>query len=160
MPSFDVVSELDWHEVNNAIDQANREVSTRFDFKGSDAKFTLESETLVLQAQADFQLKQMQDILHTKLAKRQVDLKHLTYKDPEIQAKTAKQEANFQQGLKQESAKKIVKIIKETKIKVQTAIQGDHIRVTGKKRDDLQDVISVLRDADSDLPLQYVNFRD
>jgi len=160
MPSFDVVSELDWHEVNNAIDQANREVTTRFDFKGSDAKFTLDNETLVLQAQADFQLKQMQDILHAKLAKRQVSVKHLSYKDPDIQVKTAKQVATFQQGLKQEASKKIVKMIKESKFKVQAAIQGDHIRVSGKKRDDLQDVIGVLSDFDSDLPLQYVNFRD
>ena len=160
MPSFDIVSELDWHELSNAVDQANREVTTRFDFKGTDAKFVLEKEKLSLSAQADFQLKQMREILAQKLAKRSIDLKHVEYKEPEIMAKTATQQVVLKDGIATDIAKKIIKMIKEKKLKVQTAIQGMQVRVTGKKRDDLQEVIAFLREATLEVPLQFENFRD
>lgn len=160
MPSFDIVSELDQHELTNAIDQANREVGTRFDFKGSDAKFELKEEVCSLQAQADFQLKQMIDVLRSKLATRNIDVRCMDIGEPEIFAKEARQKITFKQGLESDLAKKIVKMIKDAKLKVQAAIQGDKVRVTGKKRDDLQTVIALLRDAKLEMPLQYDNFRD
>ena len=160
MPSFDVVSEVDMHEVANSVDQANREVTTRFDFKGTGAKFEHAGEVISLQAQVDFQLKQMQEILRTKLAKRGIDVACLEDGEPVIQAKTATQETRIRQGLDTPLAKQIVKLVKQRKMKVQTAIQGDQVRVTGKKRDDLQAVIALLKEADIDLPLQFVNFRD
>lgn len=160
MPSFDIVSEFNAHEVTNAVDQANREVSTRFDFKGTDSKFIYEKDTIKLSAQSDFQLKQMLDMLKTKLSKRGVDLAHLTIKDPVIQLKTATQEVALKQGIESDTAKHIVKIIKDHKMKVQAAIQGQQIRVTGKKRDDLQEVIALLRKTPLTIPLQYVNFRE
>lgn len=160
MPSFDIVSEFDNHEVDNAVDQANREVSTRFDFKGSDAKFSFADDKITLSAENDFQLNQMLDILRKKLAKRGVELGHMQIDDPVIQHKSAIQTITMQQGLKQELAKKIVKLIKNEKVKVQASIQGDQIRVTGKKRDDLQTVISFLREKELDQPLQFQNFRD
>ena len=160
MPSFDIVSEIDTHEVTNAVDQANREVSTRFDFKGANAKFTFEGEIVKLSAENDFQLQQMLDILKKKLTKRQVDLGHMKVADPVIQHKTAEQNVTMEQGIKQELAKKIVKIIKNEKMKVQASVQGDQVRVTGKKRDDLQQVIALMKEQEIDLPLQFVNFRD
>lgn len=160
MPSFDIVSEFNAHEVTNAVDQANREVSTRFDFKGTDSKFIYEKDTIKLSAQSDFQLKQMLDMLKTKLSKRGVNLAHLTIKDPVIQLKTAIQEITLKQGIESDTAKHIVKIIKDQKMKVQAAIQGQQIRVTGKKRDDLQEAIALLRKTPLEIPLQYVNFRD
>ena len=128
MPSFDIVSEIDFHEVTNAVDQANREVGTRFDFKGSDALFSLEKESITLTAQSDFQLEQMIDILKKKMAKRNIDLKHLEIEEPIIQHKKAEQKVTLQQGLNAELAKKIVKLIKEQKTKVQPSIQGDKVR--------------------------------
>lgn len=160
MPSFDVVSEVDHHEVSNAVDQANREVATRFDLKGSGARFELNQDTVALEAQAEFQLQQMRDILYGKLSKRGVDLRCLDEQEPEIQAKTARQVIGIQQGIDSGDAKKMVKLIKEAKMKVQTSIQGDQLRVTGKKRDDLQAVIALLREAELELPLQFKNFRD
>jgi len=160
MPSFDITSEFNSHELANAIDQANREVSTRFDFKGTDSQFAHEKEIIKLSTQSDFQLKQMLDMLKTKLSKRGVDLAHLEVKEPIIQLKTATQEIKLKQGIESDIAKKIVKIIKDRKMKVQTAIQGQQIRVTGKKRDDLQEVITMLRKESLGIPLQYVNFRD
>jgi len=160
MPSFDIVSELDMHEVNNALDQANREVGNRYDFKGVEATFTLKDGNVALKAEADFQLQQMLDILMQKLAKRGVDLKHLKAEDPVVFHKNATQTVKLQQGIATDIAKNIVKKIKSEKLKVQAAIQGEQVRVTGKKRDDLQNVISMLRDANLDVPLQYVNFRD
>ncbi len=160
MPSFDIVSELDSHEVANAVDQANREVGTRFDFKGTDAKFTLEGDTITMQAEADFQLNQMLDILKAKLVKRQIDLGHLKVGDAVVQHKKAEQPVTLQQGIATDDAKKIIKSIKGQKIKVQAAIQGDQIRVTGKKRDDLQAVIAFLRAEETGVPLQFNNFRD
>lgn len=160
MPSFDIVSTLNKHEVSNAVDQANREVATRFDFKGSGATFIHESEKITLKAESDFQLKQMLDILQGKFAKRQVDLGHLDIGEPVIQHKSAEQIITLKEGLSQEVAKKIVKMIKDHKLKVQAAIQGDQVRVTGKKKDDLQSVIALLRQQDIEVPLQFENFRD
>jgi cyclic-di-GMP-binding protein len=160
MPSFDVVSEVDMHEVTNAVDQANREVSTRFDFKESNAKYEKTDAVIALQAQSDFQLKQMLDILQTKLAKRGVDIACLQVDTPEIMGKEARQKVTLRQGLDTVLSKKLVKLIKDSKIKVQASIQGEKIRVSGKKRDDLQQVISILRETKLDMPLQYDNFRD
>ena len=160
MPSFDIVSKLDMHEITNAVDQANREVATRFDFKDTHSNFELADEKIHLNTETDFQLKQMQEILINKLAKRQIDIQALDYKTPEIAHKKARQEAHLQQGIKQDVAKKITSFIKDKKLKVQASIQGDQIRVTGKKRDDLQEVIAVLKKEDFNLPLQFENFRE
>ena len=160
MPSFDVVSEIDKHEVNNAIDQANREIGTRFDFKGTDAKFVLEEDKITLHGESEFHLQQMLQVLNNKMAKRGINLKHLKVGEPVIQHKKAEQIITLQEGLSTEVAKKIVKLIKENKFKVQAAIQGEQIRVTGKKRDDLQEVIAFLKKQDFELPLQFGNFRD
>ena len=162
MPTFDIVSKVIMHEVANAIDQANKEVQTRFDFKGSAAEYKLKEkeDSIELVAQNTFQLTQMLDILHNKLAKRSVDIKSLENKDPEINNNQAKQQVIIRQGIDAEAAKTIVKLIKDKKLKVQAAIQGEQIRVTGKKRDDLQEVIAMLRDEKTDLPLQFDNFRE
>ena len=160
MPSFDVVSEVDMHEVTNAVDQANREVRTRFDFKGTDSSFSRDDAAITLKSESEFQLKQMLDMLQGKLSKRGVDIACLKIADPELAGKEARQLVTIRQGLEKELARKIVKMVKESKLKVQGAIQGDKVRVTGKKRDDLQQIIAVLRDADFDMPLQYDNFRD
>ena len=160
MPSFDVVSELDQHELTNAVDQANREVGTRFDFKGSNASFGYKALCITLRAEVDFQLKQMMEILHQKMAKRQVNIKHLHPNDPVIQHKSAVQTVTLQEGIAQDVAKKIIKMIKDQKFKVQSQIQGEQVRVTGKKRDDLQAVMAMLREADLGAPLQFTNFRD
>ncbi len=160
MPSFDIVSELDMHEVSNAVDQANREITNRFDFKGTGAKFEIVEQTIVLTAQVDFQLKQMLDVLRGKLAKRQIDVACLEEREPVITGQQAKQELLLRQGIDTTLAKKMVKQVKDAKLKVQCAIQGDQLRVTGKKRDDLQTVIAMFKDSDIDLPLQYKNFRD
>lgn len=160
MPSFDIVSKVVMHEVNNAIDQANREVQTRFDFKGSGALFKLKEEGIELVAQNNFQLTQMLDILHNKLAKRSVDIKSLENKDPETNNNQARQLVLIRQGINADVARTVVKLIKDKKLKVQAAIQGEQIRVTGKKRDDLQEVIAMLREEKIDLPLQFDNFRD
>lgn len=160
MPSFDVVSELNMHEVNNALDQANREVTTRFDFKDSGARFDLKESTVALQAQTEFQLKQMLDILQLKLSKRGIDLACLEIKNPEIGGKQARQSVVLKQGIDQSLGKEIIRLIKDTKLKVQASVQGEQIRITGKKRDDLQEAIGVLRNAKLALPLQYINFRD
>ncbi|KPK38238.1 MAG: nucleotide-binding protein [Gammaproteobacteria bacterium SG8_47] len=160
MPSFDVVSEIDMHEVTNAVDQANREVGTRFDFKGTDARYELNDNLVTMHAEAEFQLQQMLDILRAKLAKRNVDLGCLKVEDPELVGKNARQAVTLRQGLDSVLTKKLVKLLKESKMKVQASIQGDKVRVSGKKRDDLQAAIALLREADVDMPLQYENFRD
>lgn len=160
MPTFDIVSEVDMHEVTNAVDQANREVANRFDFKGTNAKYEQSEAELNLSAEADFQLKQMVDILHLKLSKRGVDIACLQINDVEVSGKVAHQKVILRQGIDAPTAKKIVKMIKDSKLKVQAAIQGEKVRVNGKKRDDLQQVIGLLKDAKLDLPLQYENFRD
>ena len=160
MPSFDVVSDFDAHEARNAVDQANREVATRFDFKGTNSTFALDEAVIQLTTQTDFQLKQMIEILHQKLAKRGVDLGCLEQQSPELSGNQAKQKIVLRRGIDTDSARKLVKDIKNAKLKVQAAIQGDKLRVTGKKRDDLQAVIAMLRESDVGLPLQFENFRD
>ena len=160
MPSFDVVSEYDAHEATNAVDQANREVSNRFDFKGTGSKYELEENVISLTTQSDFQLKQMLDILHQKLSKRGIDIGCLKEEEPEITGTEARQKVIMRQGIESALAKDLVKKIKSSKIKVQAAIQGEKLRVSGKKRDDLQAVIALLKEAGADVPLQYENFRD
>ena len=161
MPSFDVISKLDLHELTNALDQANRELANRFDFKGTDAEFAREEETIItLKAQADFQLKQMLDILKQRLASRHIDIRAAEFADPEINLGSAKQKVTLKQGIDQPLAKEIIKLIKDAKMKVDTQIQGDKLRITGKKKDDLQTAIALLRGADLKMPLQFENFRD
>ena len=160
MPSFDIVSEIDLQEVRNAVDQANRETSTRFDFKGVKASFELADGKILMVAEQEFQLNQMMDILRQKLVKRSVDLKALDPKDPVTTLNAARQEILLKQGVDTETAKSMVKRIKGSKLKVQAQIQGDQVRVTGKKRDDLQEAITLLRGKDWGLPLQFNNFRD
>lgn len=160
MPSFDIVSEVDDHELMNAVDQSNREVNTRFDFKGTNAKYELKENEITMVAPSDFQLKQMLDILKLKCSKRKIDAECLDVKEPQVNLSEARQTVIVKQGIEKEIAKKIIKIIKETKLKVQAAIQGEQVRVTGKKRDDLQDAIAVLKEKSVGLPLQYQNFRD
>ena len=160
MPSFDVVSEIDTHELKNAVDQAIRELSQRFDFKGTDAEFELEDTTVTMSAPADFQLKQMLEILKLKIAKRGIDVSCLEVQDPVINLATAKQLVVLRVGIDQDTGKKIARLVKDSKLKVQAQIQGDKVRVTGKKRDDLQEAIASLRKAKFDVPLQFNNFRD
>ena len=160
MPSFDVVSEFDAHEASNAIDQANREVGTRFDFKGTGSKYELEEQLITLTSQTDFQLQQMMDILKQKLSKRGIDVACMKEEEPELTGSEARQKVVLRQGIETPLAKELVKQIKSSKVKVQTSIQGEKLRVSGKKRDDLQAVIALLKDSDTELPLQYENFRD
>jgi uncharacterized protein YajQ (UPF0234 family) len=160
MPSFDIVSELNPHEVANAIDQANREVSTRFDFKGTNAKFELSEFVVTLSAPADFQLKQMMDILKLKLTKRGIDIVCMKVDEPVVTGQTAKQVATLRQGIDSELGKKLQRMIKDSKLKVQAAIQDKQVRVTGKSRDDLQAAIALVRGGKLELPLQFTNFRD
>lgn len=160
MPSFDVVSEVDAHELRNAIDQANREVDNRFDFKGVGARFEMDNNTINVIAREEFQLHQMLDILRLKLAKRSIDVGCLAEGPVVVTGSTAKMPLEVRQGIDTPLAKKIVRLIKDQKMKVQAAIQGNQVRVTGKKRDDLQAVISLLKEAELGLPLQYTNFRD
>lgn len=160
MPSFDVVSEVDMHEVTNALDQARREVATRFDFKGSSAEFDQAENLITMRADSDFQLKQMYDILLGKLSRRNVDVSCLELGNVEQAGKQARQDVTLRQGIDQPLGKKINKLIKDSKLKVQSQIQGEQVRVTGKKRDDLQAVIALLKKAELGLPLQFINFRD
>jgi len=163
MPSFDTVSELDGHEVTNAIDQANRELTQRFDFKDSGAEFTRDQKepfVVNMKAKAEFQLRQMLDILQLRLSKRGIDVSCLDIKDPESNLAEARQKVILKQGIDQDTARKIVKLLKESGLKVQAQIQGEKVRVTGKKRDDLQLAIAHLRKAQVGVPLQFDNFRD
>ncbi|MBF6057622.1 MULTISPECIES: YajQ family cyclic di-GMP-binding protein [Thiomicrorhabdus] len=161
MPSFDIVSELDKHELQNAVDQANKEVTTRYDFKGTGSEFILSGTTVTLSTESDFQLNQMYDILVQKANRRGIDVKCMEVKDPNVQLKSAKQDIIMREGLDAALSKKIIKAIKDSKLKVQAANQGDSVRVTGKKRDDLQQVMQLLRGMeDLEMPLQFNNFRD
>jgi cyclic-di-GMP-binding protein len=160
MPSFDVVSELNAHEVTNAVDQANRELAQRFDFKDTGARFELKDFTVTLHAQVDFQLKQMLEILKLRLAKRSIDVACLEVKEPQIGLSAATQEAVLRHGIEAEVGKKIARLVKDSKLKVQASIQGDKVRITGKQRDDLQSAIQLLRKSEIGLPLQFNNFRD
>ena len=160
MPSFDTVSEVNHHELSNAIDQANREIGTRYDFKGSDAKIEQVDNQLTLSAESDFQIKQMTPILKEKMSKRGIDVSCLEFSDVVEMNKRARQQVLVREGLDQDLARKIVRLIKDSKIKAQAAIQGDQVRVTGKKRDDLQQIMKLLREANLGIPLQFNNFRD
>lgn len=160
MPSFDVVSKIDSHELTNALDQANREVGNRFDFKGSDAKFAESDGVITLNTESEMQLQQMLDILFNKITKRGIGLEAFETGDPQPSGKRMLQKVTIRQGIDKELARKIVKLAKESKMKVQAAIQGEQVRITGKKRDDLQKIMSELESANLGLPLQFDNFRD
>ena len=161
MPTFDIVSEVDKHELTNAVDQANREIDNRFDFRGTDASVEQSDKVLTLNANSDFQLDQLLDILRIKLIKRKVDVSCLEIKDSVGNGKMRKQEVIIREGIDKDLSRKIVKLVKESKIKVQSAVQGESVRITGKKRDDLQAVMALLKINDSlEMPLQFNNFRD
>ena len=161
MPSFDIVSEIDKHELTNAIDQANREIGNRFDFRGTDARVEQSDKVLTIHADSDFQLEQVLDILRLKLVKRGIEVSCLEVKDSVGNGKMRKQDVIIREGIDKDLSRKIVKMIKDSKAKVQSAVQGESVRVTGKKRDDLQGVMTLLRDNDKvDMPLQFNNFRD
>jgi uncharacterized protein YajQ (UPF0234 family) len=161
MPSFDVVSKTDLNEVDNAINGARREIDTRFDFKGSKCTMERSEESITLFADDDMKLKQMQELLKGYVTRRKLDAGALEFKDPERASGNAvRQEVIVKQGIDQKLAKEIVKAIKDAKLKVQAAIQGDELRISGKKRDDLQDAIALIRGLKIEQPLQYVNFRD
>jgi uncharacterized protein YajQ (UPF0234 family) len=160
MPSFDVVSEINQQELTNAVDQANREISNRFDFKGTDSKIELIKNSLTIISSSEFQVKQIHDILETKIVTRKIDVRCLKYGDIVENNKEAQQFVEIKKGVDTELARKIVKRIKSSKLKVQAAIQGDQVRLTGKKRDDLQQTIAALKEEKFEIPLQYINFRD
>ena len=160
MPSFDVVSEVDHHELSNALDQANREIGTRYDFKGSNASIAQSGNDLTLEAESEFQVKQMIPILKEKMSKRGIDVDCLDFADIVEMNKRARQQVTVREGLDKDLARKMVKLIKDSKLKIQASIQGEQLRVTGKKRDDLQQVMQNLRDAGLGIPLQFNNFRD
>lgn len=163
MPSFDVVSQIDAHELANAIDQANRELAGRFDFKGADAKYSREEKepyVILMKGRAEYQMKQMLDILMQRLAKRGIDLSCVDLKDIEENLNEARQKVVLKHGIDADAGRKLAKLIKESKLKVQAQIQGEKLRITGKQRDDLQEAIALLRGAKVGLPLQYENFRD
>jgi hypothetical protein len=161
MPSFDITSEVNKVELRNAVDQSNKEISTRFDFKGSDARIELAELDLVIHADDDFKLKQVMDILTAKLAKRNVDVRALDPQDVEkVSGNKVKQTVKVRNGIESDKAKSIVKLVKESKLKVQSSIQGEAVRVTGAKKDDLQAAIQLVRKSITDIPIQVGNFRD
>lgn len=160
MPSFDVVSELNRHEVTNAVDQANRELAQRFDFKDTGARFELQGFVVTLHAPAEFQLRQMLEILKMRLAKRGIDIACLDVKEPQTTLSAARQEVVLRHGIDADTGRKITRIIKDSKLKVQASVQGDKVRVSGRQRDDLQAAIQLLRKSKLDVPLQFNNFRD
>ncbi|PID43119.1 MAG: YajQ family cyclic di-GMP-binding protein [Proteobacteria bacterium] len=160
MPSFDMVSEVDMHEVTNACDQARRDLNTRWDFKNVDAGFELVDKKVRLAAEQDFQLEQMEDMLRMAFAKRKLDSRSLVKAEESKAGKQVRQDFSIQQGIDQPTARKIVKMVKEQKLKVQVSIQGEKVRVNGKKRDDLQQVMALVKESDIDIPIQFNNFRD
>jgi len=160
MPSFDVVSEVDYHEVTNAVDQANRELKTRFDFKGTNASFLLEQNKVTIRAPNEFQIRQMLEILIGRLSKRKVDVQCLKLDPPQVNVNGAQQLVTVRQGLDSDLSREIVKLIKKQKLKVQASIQSEQVRVSGKKRDELQKVIAMLKEVSLDMPLQFKNYRD
>jgi len=160
MPSFDVVSEVNLHELSNAVDQAVREVATRFDFKGTNSRIEHSGTEITLISESDFQVKQILDIVRTKMVKRGIDIGCLEVKNPVASGKEVRQIVSARQGIDKEMAKKIVKVVKDSKLKVQASIQGEQVRVTGKNRDDLQATIALLKKSNFELPLQFNNFRD
>jgi uncharacterized protein YajQ (UPF0234 family) len=160
MPSFDVVSEVNAHELANAVDQANRELETRFDFRGSGATIELSDFVVILAAPNEFQVRQMRQILTDKLGRRKIDVGAMKPEEPEVALNNTQQRIVLRNGIDSDHARKIVKSIKDSKLKVQASIQGEQVRVTGKKRDDLQAVMQLLKKADLGQPLQFTNFRD
>ncbi|MGL1959266.1 MAG: YajQ family cyclic di-GMP-binding protein [Colwellia sp.] len=160
MPSVDIVSEINLEEVKNAVENASRELDTRFDFRGVEASFEWKKPNVTVKSEGDFQLKQLLDMLRNQLSKRQIDAKAMTVSNAEHSGKTFSQQVSFKEGIEQEVAKKVVKLIKAEKLKVQAAIQGEQVRVTGKKRDDLQAVMQLIRKADLEQSFQFTNFRD
>ncbi|MBV1904586.1 MAG: YajQ family cyclic di-GMP-binding protein [Pseudomonadales bacterium] len=160
MPSFDAVSEIDLQVVRNSVDQANRELETRFDFRGVDCGFELKDQKIQIHADEDFQLKQLEEMLRTKLAKNKIDANCLTPGEIEASGKSKRISFGLIEGIEKDVARNIVKLIKSSKLKVQSAIQGEQVRITGKKRDDLQAVMSMLKEADIEIPIQFTNFRD
>lgn len=160
MASFDIKSELDHHELTNAVDQANRVLQNRFDFKGTGAQFSVGEKQINLSANEEFQINQMSPVLNESLAKRGIDLKSLKPQDIEVSGGTAQQNIDLQEGIDKELAKKITALVKQSKSKTQASIQGDSVRITGKKRDELQAIIQLVKDQNYDIPLQFVNFRD
>ena len=160
MPTFDIVSEGDMQEVRNSVDQASRELGTRFDFRGVTASFELEEDAILIRAQEEFQIEQMEDILRDKLVRRKVDTGCLDPGGIEGSGSEKRRRFRIVQGIDRDHGKEIVKLIKESKLKVQAAVQGEKIRITGKKRDDLQQAIAMLREAKLEIPLQFENFRD
>jgi len=160
MPSFDIVSELDKHELSNAVDQTIREISTRFDLKDTPAKLELIDKTVKITGEGAFQARQVIDILRTKLIKRNIDVNCMEVAEPQASGKIVHQDVVIREGIEQTLAKKIIKLIKDQKLKVQASIQGDKVRVTGKKRDDLQTAIAAIKQEAFEWPLQFNNFRD
>jgi len=160
MPSFDAISEVDLHQFTNAVDQASRIIETRFDFKGIDAKFERDKLVVTIFAEADFQIDQMEDILRASLIKCKIDPLAMEVGDLQPTGKQVKKVVTMKNGLETDLAKKIVKMIKDKKLKLTTQIQDEQVRVTGKKRDDLQEVMAMLREAKLEQPLQFTNFRD
>lgn len=160
MPSFDIVSEVDMQELRNSVDQATRELGTRFDFRGVGASYELEDSAIVIRAEEEFQLEQMADILRDKMVRRKVDTRCLEPGQIEASGREKRRRYAIVQGIDRDQSREIVKRIKDSKIKVQTSIQGEKVRVTGKKRDDLQETIALLRAAELAFPLQFDNFRD
>lgn len=160
MPSFDVISEVDKHELTNAVDQANRELGNRFDFKGQDASYALDDSVITQSAPSEFQLQQMLDILRGRLVARKIDIRALDAGEVETNLAGSRQKITVKQGIEQAVAKKLVGLLKAAKLKVEAQINGDKLRISGKKRDDLQSAMAVLRKADVELPLQFDNFRD
>lgn len=160
MPSFDIVSEVDKHELTNAVDQTSREVATRFDFKNTGARVELVDGAVILHGDNEFQLDQLTEILHKKMAKRGIDIACLQAETPEMAGGRARQKITVRQGIDKELGRKIIKLVKDSKLKVQATIQEEQVRVSGKNRDDLQQIIALLRGADLGLPLQFTNFRD
>jgi uncharacterized protein YajQ (UPF0234 family) len=160
MPSFDVVSEVDMHELTNAVDQTMREITNRFDFKGVDARVEQNKEEVQLTADTEFRIQQMRDIFHTKLVKRGIELDSLDEGEVETTISNARQTIRIKQGLDKDTARKITKLVKDSKIKVQASVQADQVRINGKKRDDLQQAITMLKETEVGIPLQFKNFRD
>ena len=160
MPSFDIVSEVDSHELVNAVDTANRELKNRFDFRNVEASFTLDKTVVSLKAPSDFQLQQMLDILKARLIARGIDIRSMDVADPEVNLAEARQKVTLKSGIEQKTAKKIAAALKDAKLKVDSQINGEKLKVMGKKRDDLQEAIALLKSKDFELPLQFENFRD
>ena len=160
MPTFDIRSEIDKHELTNVVDQANRVLKNRFDFKDAGAEFKLNEESILLTAKEDFHIKQMSSVLHEAITKRKMDIRILKPRKIEIANNTARQIIDLQEGIDRELAKNITTLIKKSKLKTQASIQGESVRISGKKRDELQDTIQLIKDQKYNIPLQFDNFRD